>query len=107
MIKVICHGSTFDQVKLNKSYLFVAWGESETKKLFELAETDIKLKMWHKIAKEKDTIGQYGYAITDDHLLQRLSDKYQSFTNGEPYDVNKKITDLIVIVDPLRNTLSG
>jgi hypothetical protein len=97
---------TFAQVKVNKPYLFVAWGESKTQNLIECAQSDVKTKMLRKMSKEKESIGQLGYSLTDDVLVKRLSEKYLSFTDGIPFDVNKKIIDLIS-PDPSRQHKTG
>jgi hypothetical protein len=98
--------ATFDQAKNNKPYLFVAWRQSKTQQLIECAEEDLKVKMWEKFSKEKQSIGQIGYSITDEDLVLKLSDKYLSYTSGQTYDVNKKISDLIE-PDTLRQGKSG
>lgn len=99
--------ATFDQAKAGKLYLYAAtWSESVTEQLITNAELDVRTKMWRKFSKDKQSIGQLGYALNDQNLLTKLLNKYLSFTQGIPYDVNKKIQDLLEN-DPERVSKAG
>ncbi|MFA6037082.1 MAG: hypothetical protein WC748_03020 [Legionellales bacterium] len=99
--------ATFDQAKAGKLYLYAAtWSESITEQLITNAELDVRAKMWRKFSKDKHSIGQLGYSITDNNLLAKLLNKYLSFTQGISYDADKRIQDLLEN-DPERINKTG
>jgi hypothetical protein len=100
--------NTFKKAKSEKPYLFVAWGlrGSETESLITQAETDIKKTLLNKLIEQKDSIGQYGYALNDENLLLKLLEKYKHYTAGHLYNPNQKITDFM-IPNIARNDLTG